>query len=491
MRAIAGGAQRGPLISTAVLIGSLIVLAFAVLQEAQIKEVTLVSAVLALAAIALRSAVPWHFLVAALVVLVLFIPIKRYALPWNVPIDLEPYRLAIGVLLLIWLSSLLIDPRVRLRPTGLEGPFLAIAAAVLLSDLINPGRVNAVGSYVVKDLTFFASFVLVVYFVASVVRTREALDTILKTLVGGATVLVLFALIERRTHYNVFDHLGEVVPFLHLEYGAEQGLFAPGRLRVWASAQHPIALGAAFAILVPYGLYLAKAMSRIWWIAVILLVIGTLATAARTAVVMLVVVGVVLLILRGREVARLWPAALPLVLLVHFAAPGTIGTLRTIFEPNALIAEQRTVVLGNEALANNRLADLGPAFQEASNTPVFGQGFGTRVTGFDAPFINAAILDNQWLVILLEMGIIGLLAWAWLFGRVARRLGTVARADPSPRGWLPTALAASATAFAVGMFTFDAFSFIQVTVLFFILLGLGGSLTYLPDRAEKPEVGTA
>ena len=49
------------------------------------------------------------------------------------------------------------------------------------------------------------------------------------------------------------------------------------------------------------------------------------------------------------------------------------------------------------------------------------------------------------------------------------------------RGLLLASLAASVAAYGVGMLTFDAFSFIQVTFLLFILVGLGSALL-----AERP-----
>jgi predicted membrane channel-forming protein YqfA (hemolysin III family) len=55
-----------------------------------------------------------------------------------------------------------------------------------------------------------------------------------------------------------------------------------------------------------------------------------------------------------------------------------------------------------------------------------------------------------------------------------RRLSRAARQDDSARGWLYTGLAASIAAFAVGMATYDAFSFTQVAFVFFILFGLAG-----------------
>ena len=101
------------------------------------------------------------------------------------------------------------------------------------------------------------------------------------------------------------------------------------------------------------------------------------------------------------------------------------------------------------------------------------------------PLVNAPILDDEWLGTLLETGAAGFLALLWLFGRAARRLGKAARRDESPRGWLAAGLAAAIVAFAVGMATYDAFSFIQVTFLLFILLGVAASELTLEARAAR------
>ena len=70
---------------------------------------------------------------------------------------------------------------------------------------------------------------------------------------------------------------------------------------------------------------------------------------------------------------------------------------------------------------------------------------------------------------------VGVFAWVWLYSRFIRRLAEAKR-DPSSDGVLAAALAASAAAYAVGMFFFDAFAFIQVTFLLYFILGLGASL---------------
>jgi hypothetical protein len=96
------------------------------------------------------------------------------------------------------------------------------------------------------------------------------------------------------------------------------------------------------------------------------------------------------------------------------------------------------------------------------------------------------ILDNQWLGTLLETGLVGVLAWIWLFRRFLKKVNAEARRDQSDRGWLLTALSASVLAYALAMLTYDAWSFIQVTWLLFILLGIGSVVLQQEDLAPAP-----
>ena len=72
------------------------------------------------------------------------------------------------------------------------------------------------------------------------------------------------------------------------------------------------------------------------------------------------------------------------------------------------------------------------------------------------------------------------------FLRAIRRFGGHARRDPSDDGWLCAALAASVATFAIGMFTFDAFAFVQVTLMVFILIALGAAAALAPQAAPVP-----
>lgn len=427
----------------------------------------------------------WQSLLVTLVAVILFIPIRRYGVPVRLPFELEPYRIVVAFIATGWLTSLLIDPRVRVRRTGFEAPLGLLLVAVLGSEVANPGRVTAFSSLVVKKLTFLASFAIIFYVIVSVGRSRAAIELIVKTLVGGAAAVAACAVYESRTGYNVFDHLSGILPFLEHNVVASFG-DRGARLRVYASAQHPIALGAALVMAIPFAYYLVQSTGRRrWWAAMILLAVGALATVSRTSIVMLLVIVVVYAWLRRREVKRLWPLIVPLLLAVHLALPGTIGSITAAFAPSGgLIAEQSSSAGGR---GSGRLADLAPTLSQASHRPVFGLGYGTRNT--DAGKEDALlILDDEWLGVLLETGIVGVIAWGWLFIRGVRRCGRAAKNDRTPRGWLLAAVAASMASYAIGMFFYDAFAFIQVTFLAFIVLALGSALL-TPSARELVSLG--
>jgi len=435
-------------------------------------------------AVFLSKAIRWESLVALLIGVIFFIPIKRYTLPASLPFNLEPYRILVAAIVAVWLVALLVDPRVQLRRSGYDGPIVSFLLVALFSLVVNPGRLRQPGVSVeaIKTLTFFLSFVLVFYFVVSVVRSQEVVDLVVKFMVGSGAVVAAFAVIENRTGYNIFDHLS-VLPLLtfHDPNLDVASLDRGGGVRVYASAQHPIALAAVLVMLIPLGIYLARTRRPyVWSGATAVMALGAAATVSRTAILMLAIELIVLLVVRPREGVRVL-AAVPIALvLVLIVAPGSVKGLYDAFAPQGGLIEQQTQIVAGSPNASPRLADLGPSLHQFARHPMLGIGFGTRVLPTDY------ILDDQWLGSLLEIGLTGVLVLGWLFHRSLRRLSQVARGDPSPRGALCAAFAASVAAFGAGMLTFDAFSFIQVTYVFFVVLALGSALINHPATSEPP-----
>src|SRR5919106_1909393 len=161
-----------------------------------------------LAAVAVRRPViGWQQALIAVLLVVLFIPIRRYRFPGDLPFQLEPYRVLVALILAGWAASLLADSRVRLRRSGFEGPIAAVVLTTIASIATNPARFAAHESSVIKSLTFFLSFVLVFYFVVSVVRRPAMAQFAAKTLVVGGAVVAALAILESRTGATPFARL--------------------------------------------------------------------------------------------------------------------------------------------------------------------------------------------------------------------------------------------------------------------------------------------
>lgn len=430
-----------------------------------------------------RTLLAWETLLAGVVVIVFLVPIKRYAMPGDLPFGLEPYRLVVAAVLLVWLGALLVDPRTHLRRSVLDLPLLAFAGSALASVAVNPRAVELGDSAAVKQTVFLLSFVLLYFLIVSVVRRIDQAVFLAEVLVVAGAVVGGAAIVESSTGFNVFNHLGGL-PFLRMTSIPDLDVRGTA-LRAYASAQHPIALGAALVMLVPLAAALVRVTGRVrWWIPGAALGLGAVASVSRTAMLMLATVLLVGLWIRPRDTFRIWLALIPAALLLYLFAPAAGESLQRAFSPEGgLVAEQRGSA-GSKG--SGRLADVAPAFQEFSRQPILGQGYGSR--DVDDPTQPIAILDNQWLGTLLETGALGLLSLLWLLIRFLRRAGAAARRDGTARGSLVGALATATAAYGVGMLTFDSFSFIQVTFVFFIMLGLGSALLAIPPASTRREL---
>jgi hypothetical protein len=431
-----------------------------------------------------RQLESWPALLATLVILIFAIPIKRYRFRVDLPFDLEPYRILVLLLAAVWVAALLIDRRVRLRPTYLDVPLLAFFLAILASVSVNVSLIKDMGvaTDVIKSVMFIASFVVVYLIAASVIRTRKHVEFMIRVLVLSAGVVAVFGIVEFRTETNYFDSLSGVLPILEFRGELdEHTLTRSDRLRVYASAQHPIAAAAVFALLLPLGVYLAMTTRKFgWWLCTFAIGLGVVATLSRTGIIMTLAAALVLLRFRPIEGKRLLPLAIPAIAVTFVVLPNSLGTLKTAFFPKGgLFAEQTEIVRGNPQ-ANDRLADIGPSLAEWRERPAFGQGFGSRIVL--GPRQNAYILDNQWVASLVEIGAIGVGLLLWLFVRSVRGLGRVARGDPSTLGFLAGALGASIASYAFGLFFYDGFSFVQVTFAGFLLLALSASVVALSEE---------
>ena len=93
----------------------------------------------------------------------------------GLPLSLEPYRLLIAAVLLAWMFALLVDPETRWRRMRVEAPVIGFALALIISLALNVGAITRMGitSDVLKQISFLVSFLLVMYFVSSVISEAQ------------------------------------------------------------------------------------------------------------------------------------------------------------------------------------------------------------------------------------------------------------------------------------------------------------------------------
>jgi hypothetical protein len=436
----------------------------------------------------------WRTGIVTLILVIWLVPIKNYRLPVDLPFELELYRLLIMGLVLAWLAVAALGGA-RLRAGGHGKATLLLAAATIGALLANINTIRDAGlqTEALKSVSFSLSFLLAFVLICSTSKTMEDVDDAAMALVVGALIVAIAAIYESRTFQNPFNELERWVPFLDYT-GLDNEALRGGRLRVRASAQHPIALGAVLAICVPIAIYLAKrASSRarrwLWLVLGFVILTGALSTLSRTVVIMLLAMTALGLWLRRRAVLRLWPALVVIPLLVPLIAPGALRTQYAALTPDeGLIAEQQQRA---GAKGSGRVADLRPGLELWLDAPVLGPGPGTGTTRDDAaggtsirrgwsaeelaePAPKTGIIfDNQYMFSLVTVGLVGLVAVVFFVWGGVVKLARAARHTLDARGDFVAACAVSCFGFAVGMLTYDTFAFVQVTLVFYVIAALG------------------
>ncbi|KJL40340.1 O-antigen ligase family protein [Microbacterium trichothecenolyticum] len=438
----------------------------------------------ALLYLARRIVFSWVGGLGILVAVVMFIPVRRYALPIPLPFQLEPYRVVLILLLLAVAVALVLDRGRRWQPVAFGWPIGIFVATLVISIPANGTALveQGLASTAVGALLNYAILLSAFYIVRQLLTTERIVMGLATALVWCGVAVALFAVFERVTRVNVFWRLAT---FLPLDMIADEGSdFRAGGYRSYASSQHPIALSVMLCILIPLAIYLAVYAKRpvngwsrriVYGLAAAALLMGVLAAVSRTAVVVLAIMTLMTLILRPYLGLTLIALALPTVVIGFLALPKVFDTLFASFlDLDALIASQKTSPGWGGA---GRLADLEPALAQVAVHPFFGTGVGSRIVVGEER--NAFILDNQFLGTLMEVGAVGVLGLVALVVvptiMLLRFSFITARTEPR-YAFLAFALSVSAAGYTAALFFYDAFGFYQTVFVFFFLLAIGAWL---------------
>lgn len=286
-------------------------------------------------------------------------------------------------------------------------------------------------------------------------RNRRGQEVVLGFAVFLGACYASLGLLQFFTQESLIDRLD--IPGLSptAQLGVE---FRSGFVRAVGTASHPLEYAVVLCMLLPLALTFSTTRTHLpllvrWYPAAALACCAAL-SVSRSALVGLVLVLVLLWPTWPRAVrwgtALLGTLAASALLLV---VPGMIGTIAGLF-----------------GTADSSLASRTVGFAEVQGylvqSPWVGRGLGTFQAGYH-------ILDNQYLLLLIEVGVLGAAALVLVVGGTAwQALRARSRATAGRDRARGAGLLVSLTAGVVLGSFFDSFSFPQSFGLFFLALGL-------------------
>lgn len=291
------------------------------------------------------------------------------------------------------------------------------------------------------------------------IRSYDAIMTMVRRIAIAGGLLAAFGLVQFFTGQSLLGWLASI-PGLEVEESgvAVRGVFTRASGTSIHPLEHATALTAALPLAIAVAMHPGRARSRsgatAWWSA-FLIALGSVLAVSRSAIIGFGVA--VLFTIPGlpRQLRRVLIGAGVLIAgAAVVALPGLLTTMISLFSPSG------------DASTKSRTDALARVPEFIAASPVYGTGFGTFLPRY-------YIFDNEWVLMLLELGILGLLAFVSLFIAAVASTVDASRIMTDPQLRLAgRALAASVLAIAVVFAFFDGLSFPIAAGLTFLLFGL-------------------
>ncbi|MBC2931415.1 O-antigen ligase family protein [Nocardioides sp. zg-1228] len=311
-----------------------------------------------------------------------------------------------------------------------------------------------------RGLVAVFAWVGITLLAAEGLRTWQELERVITWLAALGAFMAVLGLVQYLTGFSITSLY--VIP--GLSANSEFGSVASRSVvnRVSATAAHPIEFGVIMAALLPLSLHrTVYEWGNRWALTpTILIAVSAGLSVSRSAVVSTIVALVVILVGWPNKWRIRALVLLPFAIVaMRGAFPGLLGTIYALFAN-----------LGNDPSISGRTTDYDAVSLLWSQGPVLGRGFFTFVPQF------YRILDNMYLLLLLELGIVGLLCTIVLFvtGFLSARAARSRAPDERSRH-LGLCLSASLLGLFVALGTFDALVFSMTAGALFLLLGLSAA----------------
>ena len=312
------------------------------------------------------------------------------------------------------------------------------------------------------------------------IRTPTALFRLVRRLVAGATFLASLGLVQLVTQQTLVDSFS-MIPGLSLT--AEGGIVErSGRIRVTGTAYHPLEYTATLNALLPLviatavcaGFWSKSKVARfLWWIPAGLTSFSALVGVSRSATIGFVIVAILMVFGLPRRY-RLWSmiGGSIFVLAVLAASPGLLSNTLELF-----------VGASDDPSTQSRFSGIEKAVEFIAVSPAIGVGFGTFLPRY-------YIFDNQWILLAVELGLIGLCLVAGIV-ITAGSVVIAGRSRFSNEGlrMVGYSLAVSMAVVSLLFAFFDGLAFPISAGIFSLLIGICGAYWSMsknePDRQSR------
>jgi len=301
------------------------------------------------------------------------------------------------------------------------------------------------------------------------ISDRNRWDTLLWRLAVCGGLLAVLGIIQVLTGQAWVDRIS--IPGLTTMQAP--GLFSRGVFpRPSGTAIHPIEYGVLVTMLLPIALHVAfhhRERGRIRWFPVLALAVIIPLSSSRSAYVC-AVIGLAICMIGWPAARRRWVAGFGLagVAAMLVVTPNLLGSIVNLF-----------VGAAGDPSITSRTGSFDIAFQFFAQHPLFGRGLGTFLPKY-------RIFDNQYLVLLVTIGIVGTLVFIALGVVAIVALLKLRRASVGDRtGDAALTLVASIVVGFVSLSMFDAFAFPMTMGALFLLLGAAGALRRIEHAPER------
>ncbi|MBG6056128.1 hypothetical protein IWX81_002560 [Salinibacterium sp. CAN_S4] len=376
-----------------------------------------------------------------------------------------------GLVLLFWWILTRLQTRTdddRSIPQPLRYAFAAFAIVALISfaAAMLRGQPGDQVSPAVTALIRLASWAGVFFVVMDGIRTHSDAARLVRRLAIGGAALATLGLAQFITGQTLLDWTASIPGLtVDLADAATRGSFT----RASGTAIHPLEYAVPVVASLPLAVTAAVSggfrarLSRNqgwWWVAVAVITIASVIAVSRSAIIGLAVA--VIFSLPAVPVTFRWVIGVGggiLSLVVLAVVPGLLGTIVGLFAGAS-----------DDPSTQSRVDGLARVPEFISSSPLLGQGFGTFLPRY-------YIFDNAWVLVLVELGVIGVVSFAMFVTIAIGSAYWASRRSPvASTKAMSRAIAASMITIAVLMIFFDGLSFTISGGLLFFMAGMAAAM---------------